>query len=653
MDGKILGVTADSREVKPGFIFVAVKGLNVDGHDFVPDAMERGAVKIYGERDLKYPNYIKVSDSKEALGKLASDFYGNPSSKLKVIGVTGTKGKTTTSHIIHHILTELGQKTGLVSSITTQGFHTTTPDVVSLNRELADLASRKYKFAVIEVSSHGIVQGRLAGIKFEAAVLTHIAPEHLDYHKTFTEYKRVKMDFLKSAKIKVVSEKTAKLNILEGEFNNINAQSAIKVVKELGFDEKAAIKTLKTFELPEGRLEKIINNLGIEIFIDFAHTPDSLEASLKHLRSVTKGRLISVFGCAGERDHRKRRKMGKISFDLADLSIFTAEDPRSENLTDIFYQMRRNLPKESEKYICIPERIEAISYAIDNARKGDVIGFFGKGHEKSMAFKGFEHPWSDKEVIENYLKRNQKISAIILAAGKGTRMKAFKPKVVHEICGRPLISYTVSNLRRAKVGEIITVVSFREKMIIDKIRGVIKFAHQRNPKGGTGDAATSGLKEITNNISTVLIINGDDSAFYKPQTFTDIINQHIKANAAITFVTLIKQDPKGLGRIVRNKIGDVAGIVEEKDASEKIKRIKEVNDGLYIFNREWLEKNIINLTKGPQGEFYLTDLVKMAIDMGEKILTYKLPNDNEWHGINDQEQLREANDKMARILTNA
>jgi UDP-N-acetylmuramoyl-L-alanyl-D-glutamate--2,6-diaminopimelate ligase len=162
VDRKITGITADSRMVKPGFAFVAVKGLASDGHDFISDAIDRGATTIYGEKDLKLKGvkYIRVKSAKETLGQLASEFYGNPSSKLKVIGVTGTKGKTTTCHLIHHILTKLGHKTGLITSITTQGFHTTTPDVVSLNKELSEMVKDGYEYAVLEVSSHGIDQGR-------------------------------------------------------------------------------------------------------------------------------------------------------------------------------------------------------------------------------------------------------------------------------------------------------------------------------------------------------------------------------------------------------------------------------------------------------------------------------------------------------------
>ena len=419
------GITNDSRLVKPGFIFVAIRGLTSDGHDFIPLALKNGAAAIVGEIDTNYPNYIKVGDSREALGELASEFYDRPSDRLKIIGVTGTKGKTTTVHIIHHILTKLGKKVGLISSISTPGLHVTTPDPIFLQKTLKEFVDKGYEFAVIEVSSHGIDQKRIAGVKFEVGVLTNIAPEHLDYHKTFTEYKRVKMSFIKSCKHQIIAPKETDINILPGKFNNLDAEAAILTVEKLGFDRSEAVRTLESFKLPEGRLEEIPNSLGIKIFIDFAHTPDSLLAVLTYLRSQTSGRLISVFGCAGERDTRKRFQMGKLSVKLADLPVFTAEDPRHEDLFKILSKMAEGARSaggvENKNFYRIPERGEAIAFALSQAKKGDVVTFLGKGHEKSMAFESYEHPWSDRKVIENYLNRDKDISAVVLAAGKGTR----------------------------------------------------------------------------------------------------------------------------------------------------------------------------------------------------------------------------------------
>lgn len=647
---KFEGVTSDSRAVKKGYVFVAVKGLNVDGHDFIPDAIERGAVKIYGERDLNYPNYFKVKDSRQKLGELASEFYGFPSHKLKIIGVTGTKGKTTTAHLIYHILSSQGKKCGLVSSIVAKigdkeidtGFHVTSPDVVSLHRFLSEMVSEGCEYAVIEVSSHGIDQKRITGVEFEVGVLTNIAPEHLDYHKTFEEYKKVKMSFINSCKYKVIAPKDTDIDILSGKFNNLNVDVAVKAVELLGIDRSKAIKSVELFDLPKGRLEEIKNTEGFRIFVDFAHTPDSLEAVLKHLRTLTSGKLIAVFGCAGERDRKKRRKMGKISGSLADLSVFTAEDPRTEKLTDIFRLMK----KDSKNFVCIPERGEAIAYALSIAGKGDIVTFLGKGHEESMAYEGFEHPWSDQKVINNYLERDKTISAVVLAAGKGSRMHSKVPKVLHKICGRPMITYTLENLRGSGVGEIVAVVSYKKNLVIGKIGGAVKIAVQKNPKGGTADAAKAGFTQVSNVAKTLIVINGDDSAFYSSETIKKIVKIHSEKKRKLTFVSLIKDSPTGLGRVIRGEDGLITKIVEEKDATDEERKTKEVNDGLYVFDREWFADNINKVKISPQGEFYLVDLIKLAIDQKNRMATYTLPDDHEWQGINTPEELEKAEQKM-------
>jgi UDP-N-acetylmuramoyl-L-alanyl-D-glutamate--2,6-diaminopimelate ligase len=659
------GIASDSRLVKPGFIFVAIRGLMSDGHDFIPQAIKNGASLVIGEdpttrfagSGLNGVDYIKVEDSRQALGELASEFYGDPSQKLKIIGVTGTKGKTTTCHLIYHILTRLGKKVGLLSSISVPGLHVTTPDPVFLHKSLKEFVDKGYEYAVIEVSSHGIDQKRIAGVKFDVTVLTNIAPEHLDYHKTFKEYKRVKMQFYNSGKIKIMSPKSTDLKVLPGEFNNINAETAVRVAEKLGIRRMEAIKTLGFFKLPEGRLEEIKNNLGFRIFIDFAHTPDSLSAVLTYLRTQTKGRLIAVFGCAGERDTRKRFQMGKLSIKLADLSVFTAEDPRSEKISSILSKMSDGAKKargiENKNFFRISERGEGIVFALSQAKNGDVIAILGKGYEKSMAYEGCEHPWSDIEVVEDYLNRDKNISVIVLAAGKGTRMKSQTPKILHKICGRPMISYTLENLRRSLVGEIVAVVSYRKNLVLREIQGDVKIAVQKNSKGGTADAAKVGFDKVSKDTKVLIVINGDDSAFYTSDTIKKIIEIHLERQRKLTFVSLMKEDPTGLGRVIRRKDGLIAKIVEEKEATEDEREIKEINDGLYVFDKNWFSQNIKKIQKRPQGEFYLVDLIKIAIDQKDRMATYTLPNDDEWQGVNTPEQLVEANKKMAsRLISN-
>lgn len=662
--GKFKGITDDSRQVRKGFIFVAVKGRTSDGHDYISEAIKNGAEVVVGEKTLQSKtNYIKVIDSRNALGELASNFYGKPSEKIKVIGVTGTKGKTTTAHLIYHILNESGKKTGLVSSITAivgskekdTGFHVTSPDVISLHKFLKEMVDAGCKYAVLEVSSHGIDQKRVAGVNFEVGVLTNIAPEHLDYHKTFKEYKKVKMSFVNSARYKVIAPTETKLQILPGKFNNLNAEVAILAVGHLGLGKDNSLKAIKSFKLPKGRLEEIENNLGFRIFIDFAHTPDSLEAALNYFRTLTKGRVISVFGCAGERDVKKRRKMGRISGRLSDISVFTAEDPRTESLTDIFRLMKKDLPagrQGAKNFVTIPERGEAIAYALAIAKKGDIVAFMGKGHEGSMAYKGFEHPWNEKFEIENFIKRNKEVSSIILAAGKGTRMKSSKPKILHEICGRPMIAFSLQNLRRSKVGEIITVVSYRKNLVIDKVGGAVKIAVQSNPKGGTADAVISGIQKVSKDAKHVMVLYGDDTAFYEPDTIKEVLRDHISGKAVITFITLTKENPFGLGRILRDEKDNLIGIVEEKDATDPQRKIKEVNDGLYIFDKEWIAQNLPKIKPSAvTGELYLVDLIKMAIDQKKKVKAYKLPTDSQWQGINNPEELAKAVEKMKEKLS--
>lgn len=647
------GITADSRRAKKGYLFVAIKGLTHDGHDYLGDVIKRGVKVVVGEKKIKVPpgiTYFKVKDSRQALGELASEFYGNPSKKLTVIGVTGTKGKTTTCHLIYHLLGKLGQKVGLISSITSPGLHVTTPDVVLLHRTLKEMVAAGCKYAVIEVSSHGIQQKRIAGVNFSVGVLTNIAPEHLDYHRTFAEYRRVKLSFLHSAKIQILGKKDTQIDVLPGKFNNLNAQAAVDTVTALGFSREKAIKALQSFKLPAGRLEEIKNDRGFKVYIDFAHTPESLREVLTYLRQKTRGKLIAVFGCAGERDHRKRAKMGQISSELADISVFTAEDPRSENLFTILRQMRR----KASNYVSIPERNEAIAYALGVARKGDTVAILGKGHEKSMSYQGFEHKWSDRVMVENILNSQPGIAAIVLAAGRGKRMKSPLPKVLHEICGRPMLAYTLENLRSAKIGEIILVVSFKKNLVIRRFNGAVKFAIQKNPAGGTADAARTGFRSLSDKVKTLVVINGDDSAFYKPETIQAVITAHQKKKAVLTFVSLIKDNPFGLGRVVRNKKGKVEAIIEEKEATEEQRKIKEVNDGLYVFERKWFSQNIRKVKKSPiSKEFYLVDLVKIALDQNDPIFVYKLPDESQWQGINTPEQLKEANQKMAtRLMVN-
>lgn len=656
------GLTDDSRKVKKGYVFVAVRGRTVDGHDFIGEAIKNGATLIVGERDLKIKGvrYLKVGDSREVLGRLSSVWYGNPSENLRVIGITGTKGKTTTVHLVYHILTNLGEKVGLISSIAAKigdkeidtGFHVTSPDVISLHKFLKEMVDAGCKYAVVEVSSHGIDQKRIAGVNFEVGVLTNIAPEHLDYHKTFAEYKKVKTSFINSCRFKVIAPRQTNINALPGEFNNLNAEAAVETVEKLGFNRKKAIAALDSFDLPEGRLEEIKNDKGFRIFIDFAHTPDSLEAVLRYLRTKTKRKLIAVFGCAGERDKKKRFKMGKISVNLADISVFTAEDPRTEDVNKIIDQIIAGAKKSGNKnFFRIPERGEAIFFAIQKlAERGDIVAILGKGHEKSMAYGGAEHPWSDREMVINVLGERKDIGVIVLAGGLGKRMKSDIPKVLLQIAGRPMIALSLENLRKAQLGEIVIVVGYKKEEVMERVGGRVKFAVQKSMLG-TADAAAKGLKMISKGIKTVVVLNGDDSAFYLPETIRDVIAKHEREGAILTFVSLMKENPSGLGRVIRDEKGNLVGIIEEKEATDIQRRIKEVNDGLYVFDKDWLANSLLKVRKSPvSGEYYLVDLVAIALSGEDKVVCYQLKDNNEWFGINTREELAAADKKMRESI---
>lgn len=691
---KATGVTDDSRKVKKGFVFVAVKGLTSDGHDYIREAVKNGAAAIVGQKNesslkskLSDTKYIQVDDSREALGFAASEFYGAPSTKLKIIGVTGTDGKTTTASIVYHILKENGKKVGLISTVSAKiggveydtGFHVTNPDPVMLNKFLAEMVKKNFEYAVLEVTSHGIAQKRIAGISFDYCAVTNITHEHLDYHKTFENYRNTKLSFLKLAKEKVIinaddsSYPFLKRNlegskiiaykrtddvkgVLPGLYNESNLSCAVAICESLGINRKSSIKSVDTFEFPVGRLEEMKNDLGIKIYVDFAHTPNALKNVLTLLKGKTKGRLISVFGCASERDPGKRPAMARISSELADISVFTVEDSRSENIYNIFKPMaaaaRRKGKVLGKDFFEIPERGEAIAFAISKAEKGDCVVICGKGHERSLAYYGYEHPWRDQGAVSDFLNAKKDISVVVLAAGKGTRMKSREPKVLRMICGRPMAAYTLQNLRKSGMADITLVVGFRRNLVLKRLGGAVKFAIQKNPKGGTADAAKAGFKMVSPGSKTLVVINGDDSAFYTPETIQKIISIHLERERKLTFVSLMKADPTGLGRVVRGNDGLITKIVEEKDANPEEKLIKEVNDGLYVFDKKWFANNIDKVKRGQQGEFYLVDLVKMAIDQGARMATYTLPNDDEWQGVNTPEQLEEANRKMALRLAN-
>lgn len=371
--------------------------------------------------------------------------YGFPGRKIKVIGVTGTDGKTTTVNMIYKILKDSGKKVSMISTINAEiggksfdtGFHVTTPSPFMIQKFLHQAKKAGDEYMVLEVTSHSLDQFRVLGVRFEVGVITNITHEHLDYHKTYKNYLNAKAKLIKRARWAILNyddkpfttlvKKThgkiisfglnpksdfnphtfpLKLKI-PGRYNIYNALAAASVGSVLGLNSKAVKRSLESFAGLKGGMEEIKNNLGIQVVVDFAHTPNALENALSALKSQKKGKLISVFGCASERDTQKRPLMGNISAKFSDITIITDEDPRFEDPMKIINAIAKGAKqagaKEGKDLFYEPDRKEAILLALRMARRGDTIGIFGKGHELSMNYKGKETPWSDQGAVRENL----------------------------------------------------------------------------------------------------------------------------------------------------------------------------------------------------------------------------------------------------------
>lgn len=376
------------------------------------------------------------------LAILAVLYYRYPARKLTIIGVTGTDGKTTTATLIYEIFKKAGFKTALISTVSAKigdldlstGLHVTSPNPWELQRLLRLIVNKGFKYVVLETTSHGLSQHRLWGCNFYAGVITNITHEHLDYHKTWENYLRAKAKLFKSAKYSILNKddssfiklkKLARGKIITyslkqadytpknfpfktkllGDFNLLNCLAAISVAKILKVKDKVIRIALVSFKGIVGRMEEIKTGQDFKVYIDFAHTPNALENSLKTLKNLPHNRLIAVFGCAGLRDVKKRPMMGKIACHLADMVVLTAEDPRTEDVNQIINQITSGC-KEKKKIYQESDRQRAINLAIiDLAQKKDIVAVFGKGHEQSMCLGKKEYPWSDNKAVKKALKR--------------------------------------------------------------------------------------------------------------------------------------------------------------------------------------------------------------------------------------------------------
>ncbi len=481
-------VVESDAEVQPGGVFVARVGQTVDGHDFIPRAIERGAAAIVGERPisgLAVP-YVQVENAQEAVGYLAAAYHDFPSRKLTVIGVTGTDGKTTTSTLIHSILNQTPNKAGLISTISADvgdqtldtGLHVTTPSAPQIQALLAQMVANGLQYAVLEMTSHGLAQGRLNGVDLDVAVLTNVTHEHLDYHKTFENYRAAKgrmFQMLSQSYRKPDMEKISIINAddpnadyfaafpadkvitygiynekaqyratnieykssgtsfsiihpapyssghekmtsfpfytpLVGEFNVYNCLAALETAFCFGFASGRIAELLSRVQAIPGRMERIDEGQDFLALVDFAHTPNALDNVLKACRKMLPDgqRVIAVIGSAGLRDRDKRRMMPEIAARLADFTILTAEDPRTESLDDILDTMAQAAITaggiEGQTFARVPDRGEALYQACLQAQAGDLVIACGKGHEQSMAFGTTEYPWDDREALRAALR---------------------------------------------------------------------------------------------------------------------------------------------------------------------------------------------------------------------------------------------------------
>jgi len=454
----------DSRQVQKDSLFIALKGSLTDGHNFIQQSIKQGALAIICEELPSDINdkvvYIKVKDSSRALGVVASNFYDNPSEKLKLVGITGTNGKTTVATLLHNLFQALGYKAGLLSTVvykigskSIDASHTT-PDAIRLNAMLNDMVLEGCKYCFMEVSSHAIHQGRIAGLDFDIAAFTNISRDHLDYHKTFDDYilaKKIFFDGLKKEAVALVNKddrhgatmlhhtKATKksfglrsiadykcrvienqfsglhLNLngqdiytkLIGSFNASNITAAFGVAVELGEDDLQVLTVLSALNPVEGRFQQFKSANGVIAIVDYAHTPDALQNVLKTIADIRMGsqKVICIVGCGGDRDKGKRPLMAKAACQWSDKVIFTSDNPRSENANAIIADMKEGLTASSmKKVLCLEDRAEAIKLGITLAKPGDILLVAGKGHEKYQEIKGERFPFDDLEMLKTRFK---------------------------------------------------------------------------------------------------------------------------------------------------------------------------------------------------------------------------------------------------------
>lgn len=449
-DGVTLtGITQDSRSVEPGDVYCCIRGENADGHHFAGDAIASGAVALIVDRDIDdvpgHVSLIRVSDVREFVGPFAAALFGFPSRHLKLVGITGTNGKTTTTAMIASIVDAAGMRVRQLGTLTGAR---TTPEAIDLQAQLKEWVEDGVQCVVMEVSSHALVQHRVGGVTFDVSVFTNIGRDHLDFHGTeeayfaakallFTEALSgcgvVNIDDPKgmllrdamtipmvgfssadaedvSIRFDEVSYKWKNADIvvpMGGSFTLMNSLAAATAAEKIGIQLDAICAGLRNMQQVPGRFQSISNRLGFGVIVDYAHTPESLESLLTSVRQVSDGRVIVVFGCGGNRDKGKRPLMGRIAAELADVVVVTSDNPRQESPTAIINDVVSGISTPRSKVLTIEERAHAIESAISEARRDDIVVIAGKGHETTQEISGVFHPFSDVDIASKFLHRRE------------------------------------------------------------------------------------------------------------------------------------------------------------------------------------------------------------------------------------------------------
>lgn len=471
VDLDIIGIEKNSKEVKEGYLFIAIKGFSTDGHQYVENAIENGAICVMVEegcdlKSLKVPENVTVlmvKDTRKALAICSANFYGNPSSKLKLIGVTGTKGKTTTTFMIKEILEKAGKNVGLIGTIATyingkkiKESDRTTPESLELQQLFKQMVDEGVEVCVMEVSSQSLKLHRVEGCQFDIVLFTNFSEDHISEkeHPDMQDYFNSKLKLFEMCKVGIANAddlhaaKIPKLfpdnnivtygidnfaNVLAkdititnsyvdfkvkitdrneriktgipGRFSVYNSLAAICVAQKFGIDSEIIKQALEEVRVP-GRSELVDNKLDLTIMVDYAHSPESLQNILQAAKSYTRGRVISVFGCGGDRDSGKRPMMGEISGKIADYTIVTSDNPRTEDPKKIVNQIEEGIKKTKGKYEVVVDRIEAIEHAIKMANKKDIIILAGKGHEPYQEINGVKYPFDERVIVKDIIAKN-------------------------------------------------------------------------------------------------------------------------------------------------------------------------------------------------------------------------------------------------------